>query len=79
MLSLAGAVDQDGFDGTTTTKYWIDVQLRWGDYDSHAARRAEVPPEFMAFHGRPTDNRRCEEYIIYIYIYQYFTKYLATF
>ena len=26
---------KDGFDGTTTTKYWIDVQLRWGDYDSH--------------------------------------------
>lgn len=33
-LMLAG--QQDGFDGTTTTKYWIDVQLRWGDYDSHA-------------------------------------------
>ncbi len=33
-LLLAG--QQDGFDGTTTTKYWIDVQLRWGDYDSHA-------------------------------------------
>ena len=24
---------QDGFDGTTTTKYWIDVQLRWGPPD----------------------------------------------
>jgi len=30
---------QDGFDGTTTTKYWIDVQLRWGDYDSHDVER----------------------------------------
>merc|ERR1719506_1372039 len=30
---------QDGFDGTTTTKYWIDVQLRWGDYDSHDIER----------------------------------------
>jgi pre-mRNA-processing factor 8 len=29
----------DGFDGTTTTKYWIDVQLRWGDYDSHDVER----------------------------------------
>ena len=29
---------QDGFDGTTTTKYWIDVQLRWG------ATAAERPP-----------------------------------
>merc|ERR1719476_842044 len=30
---------KDGFDGTTTTKYWIDVQLRWGDYDSHDIER----------------------------------------
>ena len=22
-------------DGTTTQKYWVDVQLRWGDYDTH--------------------------------------------
>ena len=29
----------DTFDGTTTTKYWIDVQLRWGDYDSHDVER----------------------------------------
>lgn len=25
--------------GTTTTKYWVDVQLRWGDYDSHDIER----------------------------------------
>jgi pre-mRNA-processing factor 8 len=24
---------------TSTTKYWIDVQLRWGDYDSHDIER----------------------------------------
>ena len=24
---------------TTTTKYWIDIQLRWGDYDSHDCER----------------------------------------
>lgn len=24
---------------TTTTKYWLDVQLRWGDYDSHDIER----------------------------------------
>jgi len=28
----------DAFDGTTS-KYWIDVQLRWGDYDSHDIER----------------------------------------
>ena len=26
-------------DSTTTQKYWIDVQLRWGDYDSHDVER----------------------------------------
>lgn len=26
-------------DGATTQKYWIDVQLRWGDYDSHDVER----------------------------------------
>lgn len=31
---------KDSFDGTTTsTKYWIDVQLRWGDFDSHDIER----------------------------------------
>lgn len=28
-----------GSDGGTTTKYWIDIQLRWGDYDSHDVER----------------------------------------
>lgn len=23
------------YDGTNSTKYWLDVQLRWGDFDSH--------------------------------------------
>ena len=26
-------------DATTTQKYWLDVQLRWGDYDSHDVER----------------------------------------
>jgi len=30
---------RDSFDGTTSNKYWIDVQLRWGDYDSHDIER----------------------------------------
>ena len=24
----------DAYDGTTSQKYWLDVQLRWGDFDS---------------------------------------------
>lgn len=30
---------RDKYDGTVSTKYWIDVQLRWGDYDSHEIDR----------------------------------------
>jgi len=28
-----------GGAATTTTKYWLDLQLRWGDYDSHDVER----------------------------------------
>jgi len=30
---------RDAPDGTTATKFWLDVQLRWGDYDSHDIER----------------------------------------
>jgi pre-mRNA-processing factor 8 len=30
---------KDNFDGATTQKYWVDVQLRWGDFDSHDVER----------------------------------------
>ena len=30
---------KDTFDGASTQKYWIDVQLRWGDFDSHDIER----------------------------------------
>ena len=30
---------KDVMDNATTQKYWIDVQLRWGDYDSHDVER----------------------------------------
>ena len=26
---------RDTMDSSTTQKFWVDVQLRWGDYDSH--------------------------------------------
>eukprot|EP00793_Prasinoderma_coloniale_P002374 PRCOL_00001855-RA len=29
----------DVFDQKTSNKYWIDVQLRWGDFDSHDIER----------------------------------------
>ena len=36
--SLLATAD-DAYDGTTTKKYWVDVQLRWGDFDSHDIER----------------------------------------
>ena len=30
---------RDDYDGTTTNKYWLDIQLRWGDFDSHDIER----------------------------------------
>ncbi|KAJ3320388.1 Pre-mRNA-processing-splicing factor 8 [Boothiomyces sp. JEL0866] len=30
---------KDTFDGATTQKYWLDVQVRWGDFDSHDIER----------------------------------------
>ena len=33
------ADSKDAFDQKSTDKYWIDVQLRWGDYDSHDIER----------------------------------------
>ena len=30
---------KDDYDGTTTNKYWLDIQLRWGDFDSHDIER----------------------------------------
>lgn len=32
-------MDSDDTSIATTSKYWIDVQLRWGDYDSHDIER----------------------------------------
>ena len=26
-------------DGNTSNKYWLDIQLRWGDFDSHDIER----------------------------------------
>lgn len=36
--SLMGE-ERDVFDQKPTQKYWVDVQLRWGDFDSHDIER----------------------------------------
>lgn len=30
---------RDVMEGATATKHWVDVQLRWGDFDSHDIER----------------------------------------
>lgn len=30
---------KDEYEDVTSPKYWIDVQLRWGDFDSHDIER----------------------------------------
>ena len=30
---------KDNFEGAVSSKFWIDVQLRWGDFDSHDIER----------------------------------------
>jgi len=30
---------KDSYDGSTSSKYWLDIQLRWGDFDSHDVER----------------------------------------
>ncbi len=37
--SLLHDADQSTFESIQSNKYWIDVQLRWGDYDSHDIER----------------------------------------
>jgi len=31
--------NKDEYDGRTTNTYWIDVQVRWGDFDTHDIER----------------------------------------
>lgn len=50
---------KDSFDGSTT-KYWVDVQLRWGDFDSHdidrysRAKYLDYTTDNMSIYPSPT-------------------------
>ncbi|KAJ7777721.1 hypothetical protein B0H14DRAFT_2271718, partial [Mycena olivaceomarginata] len=37
-LSLVTDV-KDVLDGTTSNKFWIDIQLRWGDFETRDIER----------------------------------------
>ena len=46
------AETRDNFDQKPSNKYWVDVQLRWGDFDSHDVERY-VRAKFLDY---TTDN-----------------------
>jgi len=54
------ADSRDVMDNTTSQKYWLDVQLRWGDYDSHDVERyarakfLDYTTDHMSIYPSPT-------------------------
>ena len=57
----------DVMDQKATNKYWVDVQLRWGDYDSHDIERytrakfLDYTTDNMSIYPSPTG--ACRRYI----------------
>ena len=52
-------------DQKATNKYWVDVQLRWGDYDSHDIERytrakfLDYTTDNMSIYPSPTGRPPC--------------------
>jgi pre-mRNA-processing factor 8 len=50
----------DQYEGLTSSKYWIDVQLRWGDFDGHDTERyarskfLDYTTDHMSLYPSPT-------------------------
>jgi pre-mRNA-processing factor 8 len=53
---------KDEYDTATTNKYWLDIQLRWGDFDSHDIERyarskfLDYTTDNMSIYPSPTGN-----------------------
>ena len=70
---------RDSLDATTTQKYWIDVQLRWGDFDSHDVERyarakfLDYTTDNMSFYPSPTGTMIAVDlaYNLYRYVRTY--------
>lgn len=58
------ADSNDVFDQKASQKYWLDVQLRWGDYDSHDIERytrakfLDYTTDNMSIYPSPTGAKR---------------------
>ena len=63
----------DVFDQKASQKYWLDVQLRWGDYDSHDIERytrakfLDYTTDNMSIYPSPTGNA------IFLFLFHCFT------
>ena len=49
---------KDVLDGTTSNKFWIDVQLRWGDFDTHDIERYTRAKFLDYVSGFPSKSRK---------------------
>ncbi|EAT91945.2 hypothetical protein SNOG_00450 [Parastagonospora nodorum SN15] len=63
---------KDTMSATTTNKFWIDVQLRYGDYDSHDIERYVRQHEYLPFGDRFDDWYRFGLQPLYSAYGQYF-------
>ena len=63
------ADQNDMFDQKPSNKYWIDVQLRWGDYDSHDVERytrakfLDYTTDNMSIYPSPTGELTVDSWI----------------
>ncbi|OXB40064.1 pre-mRNA-processing-splicing factor 8 [Cryptococcus neoformans] len=54
--------NRDTMDGTTSNKFWLDIQLRWGDFDSHdieryaRAKYLDYSSDSQSIYPSPTGN-----------------------
>ncbi|ODN79735.1 pre-mRNA-processing-splicing factor 8 [Cryptococcus amylolentus CBS 6039] len=54
--------NRDVMEGTTSNKFWLDVQLRWGDFDSHdierysRAKYLDYSSDSQSIYPSPTGN-----------------------
>lgn len=59
----------DNYDGTTSTRYWLDIQLRWGDYDRSDCAAARRRSSFVT--GRGCDRDQCSLLLLFFCLFDF--------
>ncbi|KAI0989266.1 hypothetical protein GJ496_003465 [Pomphorhynchus laevis] len=78
------ADNKDMMDNSATQKFWVDVQLIWGDYDSHDVERyarvkfRDYTTDNMSIHPSPTGLMIAIDlaYNLHRYIWYFFRLFL---